>query len=165
MLLTTLVEAVVAIINSSPEKWRGAEGAGISAVPTMDWVTCLSSTTDLQVLVSPEFNQYNLEGSTGRRTILSFTTAKYISITVGRGFKELPTNNDIAPWTECKAILNLRERITQHVIANPIAGLKIVDLEELPPDELQLDKRNFNSTIQIGFGTEQCGNGPDLLEG
>jgi hypothetical protein len=60
-------------------------------------------------------------------------------------------------------LLDLRERITQLIIANPIPKAKLIDIEEMPVDEMQLDHRNFNAVTQFGFNLGQCGSGPDLL--
>ena len=162
MLLTTLAETSVTLLNTSPEKWQ-AEEPYITARITMDWVTSLKA-TELQVLVVPELVQYDMESSGGRRhPAVIVESTKFVSVMIGKGFSGIDLNNDVAPWSESKALLDLRERITQLIIGNPIPKAKLVDVEEMPVDEMQLDHRNFNAVTQFGFNLGQCGSGPDLL--
>jgi len=160
MLLTEIAEALVELLNSSPEKWTTE--SGIVARTTLDWSTCLRKTT-LQVLVVPEMVQYNLESAGHRKRFVNLSTMKFVSIMVGKGFSSLPTDDDVAPWDECKEMVNIRERITQFVIANPIPGISLQDIEEIPIDELELNHRNFLAMNQLGYEIVQCGSGPDLL--
>jgi hypothetical protein len=160
MLLTEIAEALVELLNSSPEKWTTE--TGIVARTTLDWSTCLRKTT-LQVLVVPEMVQYNLESAGHRKRFVNVPALKFVSIMVGKGFNSLPTDDDVAPWEECKEMVNIRERITQFIIANPIAGISLQDIEEIPIDELELNHRNFLAMNQLGYEIIQCGSGPDLL--
>src|SRR5690606_2650730 len=161
MLLTEIAEAVRDTLNSPPGKWAtGNTGAKV----TLDWAGCLSK-TDLQVLIVPEMVQYDLENSSGRRKFIGVNTIKFISVMVGRGFNSLPTSDSICPWPEAKELMDVRERVTQFLIANSaLTGeVKLVDLEETPVDELALDHRNFVAMTQLGYEVIQCGSGPDLL--
>lgn len=160
MLLTELAEAIVTLLNSSPESWCGDE-VGIEARVTLDWAGCLSKTS-LQVLVVPEMNQYNVEAAGHRKTFVNMPVLKFVSIMVGKGFTSLPTTDDVAPWTETKPLVDIRERITQFIIANPIEGAALQDIEEMPVDELELNHRNFLAMNQLGYEIIQCGSGPDL---
>jgi hypothetical protein len=160
MLLTEIAEAVAELLNSSPGSWTTE--SGIEARVTLDWSTCLKKTS-LQVLVVPEMVQYNIEAAGHRKRYVNVNTMKFISIMVGKGFTSLPTNDDVAPWAECKEMVNIRERITQFIIANPIAGISLQDIEEIPIDELELNHRNFLAMNQLGYEIIQCGSGPDLL--
>lgn len=160
MLLTNLAEAIVELLNASPEKWT--DDSGVVARVTLDWATCLKKTS-LQVLVVPEMVQYGIEAAGHRRRFVNLSAMKYVSIMVGRGFNSLPTNDDIAPWEECKQLVDVRERITQFIIANPIEGASLQEIEEIPVDELELNHRNFLAMNQLGYEIIQCGSGPDLL--
>ena len=160
MLLTELAEAIAELLNSSPEKWTTE--TGIVARVTLDWSTCLKKTS-LQVLVVPEMVQYNVESAGHRSRFVNMSSMKFISIMVGKGFSSLPTNDDVAPWEECKEMVNVRERVTQFIISNPIPGASLQDIEEIPVDELELNHRNFLAMNQLGYEIIQCGSGPDLL--
>lgn len=170
MLLTEIAEAMVTMLNSSPGKWT--EVAGVEARTTLDYVTCMAKGT-LQVLVVPEMVQYNLEQSTHLRgsrrgsAIHQIEAVKFVTLMVGKSFESLPTSDDVTPWDESKELLNIRERATQFLIANPITvngkQLKLADIEEIPVDELELDNRNFVAVTQFGYEIGQCGSGPDLL--
>lgn len=160
MLLTELAEAIRDLLNSSPESWT--EEVGVEARVTLDWSTCLKK-TELQVLVVPEMVQYNVEQAGHRKYFVNMPRMKFVSIMVGKGFNSLPTDDDVAPWSECKEMVNVRERITQYIIANPIPGLSLQDIEEIPIDELELNHRNFLAMNQLGYEIIQCGSGPDLL--
>jgi hypothetical protein len=160
MLLTDIAIALRDLLNLSPEKWSAQ--AGIEARLTLDWVTCLQKTS-LQVLIVPEMVQYNLEQSDRRRRFTNVQATKFITIMVGKGFESLPTNDDVTPWEESKELLDVRERITQFVIANPLPGLALIDIEEIPIDELELNHRNFIAVNQLGYQVIQCGSAPDLL--
>lgn len=157
MLVTQLVDDIVAALNLSPEKW----GDGTLAIATMDYVTCLSK-TQLQVLVVPDLVTYNFEAPASRRRINNVSTLKSISIMVGKSFVGLALNDDVAPWAETKGLMNIRERICQFLIATPIPGLALVGIEETPVDELALDERNFIAISTFNYDTVQCGSGPDL---
>lgn len=159
MLLTEIAEAIAELLNSSPESWTQEEG--IVARVTLDWSTCLKRTS-LQVLVVPEMVQYNIEGAGHRKSFVNVPVLKFVSIMVGKGFSSLPINDDVAPWDECKELVNIRERITQFIIANPIPGISLQDIEEIPIDELELNHRNFLAMNQLGYEIVQCGSGPDL---
>lgn len=169
MLLTELAETVTSLLNSSQERWTAVEGVTVRT--TLDWVTCLSKTS-LQVLIVPEMVQYNLDGSlplrgSRRGTYNQVEATKFISLMVGKSFETLPTNDDVTPWAESKELLNIRERITQYLLTNPITfGGKVYgigDVEEIPVDELELDNRNFIAVTQFGYSVGQCGSAPDLL--
>lgn len=160
MLLTELAETIAELLNSSPESWCGDE-TGIEARVTLDWAGCLRKTA-LQVLVVPEMNQYQTEAAGHRKHFVNIGTLKFISIMVGKGFNSLPTSDDVAPWEETKSLLDIRERVTQFVIANPIEGASLQDIEEMPVDELELNHRNFLAMNQLGYEIIQCGSGPDL---
>lgn len=159
MLLTTLTDTIVTSLNSSPEIWTELS---VTAVATLDWSGCLTK-TQLQVLIVPEMVQYNLEQSARRRTIITTNSVKFVSVMVGKGFESLPTGDDVAPWADCKAMLDIRERITQFLISLPISGVALIDIEEIPVDELELNHRNFVAVTQFGYEDLQCGLGPDLL--
>lgn len=160
MLLTQLAQELTDNLNSSPEKW--CEESGVTARLTLDWATCLNSDV-LQVLIVPDFVQFNLEQSQGRRGWHQLNTTKYISVIVGRKFQLRPTSNDVAPWVECKSLVDTRERIVQFALANPVSGYKVTEIEEQPIDEMELNNRNFVAVSALGYGVEQCGSGPDLL--
>jgi hypothetical protein len=123
MLLTEIAEAIVELLNSSPGSWTTE--SGIVARVTLDWSTCLKS-TDLQVLVVPEMVQYNMEASGHRKVYINTNKLKFVSIMVGKGFDSLPTDDDVAPWSDCKEMMDVRERITQFMIANPIEGIALI---------------------------------------
>lgn len=160
MLLTELAEAIRDLLNSSPESWT--EEVGVEARVTLDWATCLKK-TELTVLVVPEMVQYNVEAAGHRKYFVNMPRLKFVSIMVGKGFNSLPTDDDVAPWVDCKEMVNVRERITQYIIANPIPGVSLQDIEEIPIDELELNHRNFLAMNQLGYEIIQCGSGPDLL--
>ena len=160
MLLTEIAEAIVELLNSSPGSWTTE--SGIVAKVTLDWSTCLKS-TDLQVLVVPEMGQYNMEASGHRKVYINTNKLKFVSIMVGKGFDSLPTDDDVAPWSDCKEMMDVRERITQFMIANPIEGIALQDIEEIPVDELELNHRNFLAMNQLGYEVIECGSGPGLL--
>jgi hypothetical protein len=159
MLVTEIAEAIVTLLNLSPEKWTTAN---VQAKVVLDWATCLNK-TQLQVLVVPDTCTYNLEESSNRRNVVRVNTTKSIVIMVARGFVGLDNENDVAPWSETKVLLDTRERISQYLLANPIPNLKIVELEEVAVDELEMDHRNFAAMTQIGYQVIQCGSGPGLL--
>lgn len=169
MLLTELAETITTKLNSSQEKWTSE--TGVTARTTLDWVTCLSKTS-IQVLVVPEMVQYTLDSSlplrgSKRGTFNQVEALKFVSLMVGKSFESLPTDDDVTPWAESKELLNIRERVTQYLLANPIVfGGKtygIADVEEIPVDELELDNRNFIAVTQFGYSVGQCGSAPDLL--
>jgi len=160
MLLTKIAQELTDTLNSSPEKW--CSESGVKARLTLDWATCLKADI-LQVLIVPDFVQFNLEQSQGRREWQQLNTIKYISVIVGRKFKMLPTSNDVAPWEECKSLVDTRERVVQFALANPVYGYKVTEIEEQPIDEMELNNRNFVAVSALGYGVEQCGSGPDLL--
>lgn len=169
MLLTELAETVTTLLNSSQESWT--EDSGVVVRTTLDWVTCLSKTS-LQVLIVPEMVQYNISASTSirgtrRGRYHQVETTKFVSLMVGRSFLSLPTNDDVTPWAESKELLNIRERITQYLLSNPITfGGKVYglgDVEEIPVDEIELDNRNFIAVTQLGYEVGQCGSAPDLI--
>jgi hypothetical protein len=157
MLLTDIAEQLTTLLNTSPEEWTTE--SDVVARTTLDWATCLRKST-LQVLVVPEMVQYNIEQSQRRLTFTNANTMKFISIMVGRGFNDLPTDDDVAPWSECKALMDTRERITQFIIANPLEGIDLMDIEEIPVDELELNHRNFIAVNQLGYQVIQCGSRP-----
>ena len=169
MLLTAIAEALVTKLNSSPGRWTTI--TGVVAKPTLDWVTCLDRTS-LQVLIVPEMVQYSLEQSQTLRGSKAgqthqVETIKFITLMVGKSFTELPTDDDVTVWEEAKSLLDIRERVTQFIIANPISisgrTIKLADIEEIPVDELELDNRNFVAVTQFGYEVGQCGSAPDLL--
>lgn len=160
MLLTEVAEAVTELLNSSPEKWCGDED--LRAKEALDWITCLRK-TELQVLIVPDSCAYNLENVSARRRQVLTETTKTVVVMIAKGFIGLDTDNDVAPWSESKELLNIRERISQFLLANPIEGLKIVNLEEVAVDELEIDHRNFMAMSQISYQVIQCGSGPGLL--
>ena len=159
MLLTEIAEWIVTQLNSSPEKWT--EDSGVVARNTIDWATCLRD-SNIQVLVVPEMVQYNMEASTGRTRKITVNTLKMVSVMIGKGFTSLPTNDDVAPWAECKELLNVRERVTQFLIDAHDPRFTLVDIEEIPVDELELNHRNFIAVSQFGYELLQCGSAPNL---
>jgi len=160
MLLTEVAEAVTTSLNLSPGSWSG--DATLRAKESLDWVSCLRK-TELQVLVVPDTCAYNLETISSRRRVITTECVKTLVIMVAKGFVGLSTENDVAPWTEVKELLNIRERISQYLLATPLEPLKIVGIEEVAVDELEIDHRNFMAMTQISYQVIQCGSGPGLL--
>jgi len=154
MLLTDIAVAIKDLLNSSPGEWTSE--AGVVARVTLDWATCLNK-TELQVLVVPEMVQYNIEQSDRRRKFITVNSMKFVSIMVGRGFTDLPTDDDVAPWAESKTLMDTREKITKYIISHPLPGIDLMDIEEIPVDELELNHRNFIAVNQLGYQVLQCG--------
>jgi len=154
MYLDELVDAVVELLDSSQEIWAG----DLEVVPeaAVDWATCLLK-QQLQVLVVPDVNAYNLEQSPGRRTPIQLNTSKNIMVMIGKGFELLSESDDVAPWTESKVLIRLRESIAKFLIANQIENLKLISIEEVPIDELEMDHRNFIAVIQVAYQDLTCG--------
>jgi hypothetical protein len=159
MYLDDLVDAVVELLNSSQENWAG--GFEVEAEATLDWATCLEKNA-LQVLVVPDINTYNLEASPGRRNYIQLNTQKNIMVMVGKGFNLLSESDDVAPWDETRVLIRLRETIGKFLIANPIENLRLLSIEEIPIDELELDHRNFVGVIQASYQDLTCGSPQEL---
>ena len=155
MLLSELAEAIRDIVNNAPEKtWPDAKVA-------LDYVTCLSSSSEMQVIVTPELVQMQRESSQGRRRIVKLHEVLLIHLIVGKGFEDLPTNEDVAPWDECKEILDIHHKIQRYVMFNWPPGLTLVDAEPQPVDEQQLDHRNFNVFTTFGYEQFVCDSGQE----
>jgi hypothetical protein len=160
MYLDELVDAVVELLNSSQESWVG--DFEVEAQPTLDWATCLTK-TELQVLVVPDINGYNLEQSLGRRNYIQLNTTKNIMVMVGKGFELLSESDDVAPWEESKVLIRLRESIAKFLIANsPIEKMKLISVEDVPIDELEMDHRNFIAVVQLAYEDLTCGSPQEL---
>jgi len=158
MLLSEIVERLVVIINDNKSLISTTD---FTAIETLDYETCLQK-EDLQVLVVPDNNSYTFDEKLGRRRILSHGVSKNISIMIGKSFVELAENDDVAPWSESKDIINTREKISQLIIKEGIEGMTLAAMEEIPPEELELGRRNYVAITQVSYEAQQCGSGPDL---
>lgn len=144
MMISELAETLVETLNSHPEKsWPDAEVA-------LDYVSVLSS-PGLKVIVSPDLVQLTAEQSQGRKQFLNIHQVLLVHLIVGRSFDGLIKGNDVAPWSECKELLDVYQK-TQRILAfNWPARTRLVSIDPQPVDEQQLDYRNFNVFTTFGY--------------
>jgi hypothetical protein len=142
--ISDLAEAMVEILNSHPEKdWPDAEVA-------LDYVSILAS-TGLKVIVSPDLVQLTAEQSQGRKQFLNVHSVLLVHLIVGRSFEGLSAGNDVAPWSECKELLDVYQK-TQRVLAFKWPErTRLINIEPQPVDEQQMDYRNFNVFTTFGY--------------
>ena len=153
MRLTELAETIRDYLNTTPGEWD--QGLGLEALVAIDWVNALKQ-PGIQVIISPELNQYTIDNSAGRKRIITLDTIKYIHLIIGKTFESLPNTDDVAPWDELKQIIDLREDLESLLIGNWPLGTQLVDVETQPIDEQQLDYRNFNALTSFGYQVPKC---------
>lgn len=159
MKLSAIVDLIVTTLNTSPpEKWTGLKvGSDVMAVPAIDPIDSFSS-TKLQLYILPEMVQYDLDESARRENVKILAKAKYVSIVTVKKLVTEETTGDITTWAEGKQILDLKEEVDDFLVRYnwSSSGLKVVDIESGPPDEVQLEGRRFLSLTQIGFEVIEC---------
>lgn len=153
MRLTELAETIRDYLNTTPGEWD--QGLGLEAIVAVDWVNALKQ-PGIQVIISPELNQYTIENSSGRKRIITLDTTKYVHLIIGKTFESLPDTDDIAPWNELKQIIDLREDLELLLISNWPPGTQLINVETQPIDEQQLDYRNFNALTSFGYTVPSC---------
>lgn len=144
MLISELAEALVETLNSHPGKdWPDAEVA-------LDYVGVMA-TPGLKVIVSPDLVQLTAEVSQGRKQFLNIYSVLLVHLIVGRSFEGLSLGSDVAPWSECKELLDVYQK-TQKVLAFTWPSkTRLVSIEPQPVDEQQMDYRNFNVFTTFGY--------------
>lgn len=153
MRLTELAETIRDFLNSTQENWD--QGLGLEAIVAVDWVNVLKQ-PGIQIIISPELNQYTIESSSGRKRIISVDTIKFLHLIIGKTFESLPNNDDVAPWEELKQICDIREDLEMLLISNWPPGTQLLSVETQPIDEQQLDYRNFNALTSFGYSVQSC---------
>lgn len=160
MLLTELVENVVYRLNQNKSVWV-PNGKSVVAKPCIDWVTEVYN-PGFKVLVVPELNQYLADETNSREWIKNLEVTKYLSILVNYTFEKSTYNDTAATWDESKLILDTKEHIEKFLIRESYQDIKmlITDIESQPINEQELDRRNFNAIITLGFNDLECSSTP-----
>lgn len=150
MLLSELAEEIVSILNAAPDKdWPDAEVA-------LDYVGCLSTSSGMKVIITPELVQQTVESSQGRRRLVNTNEILIIHLIVGKRFTDMPNNDDVAPWFECKELLDIYHKSQRFLMFNWPEKVRLVSVEPHPVDEQQMDYRNFNVFTTFGYEQITC---------
>lgn len=167
MYLTKLADLLVEAINtSSPGNWVGGIvlPVDLPAIAGFDPFTA-TDTLDPGVFIVPGYNEFDLSQSrrtdvidleTGTRQRTSISPIKRVSVIICKAFEaklELSSRGDASEITELSLLSNLREDLETFLIHCSISGVKLVDIEPLPPDELAFDNRIYLAATNLGFKT------------
>ena len=167
MYLTELAELLVeAISDSLPGNWAGGIElpTDLPVIAGFDPFTA-TDTLDPGVFIVPGYNEFDLAQSrrtdvidleTGTRQRTLVKPIKRVSVVICKAFETkltLSSKNDVTEYDEMVLLSNHREDLEIFLIHISIPGVKLVDIEPLPPDELAFDNRIYLAATNLGFTT------------
>lgn len=158
MYLTEIAEAIRDAIQASPP---GDWGGGLVVpddIPVFFGLDPFSesNSVDTGIYVIPGYNEYDLSNS--RQTGLDRTGVRKInrlSVIICKPFDAVIDINDIvtdvSQVSEWSLLSNLREDLENFLVHLIIPGLKLVEIEPEPPDEVAMDNRLYFAPTALGY--------------
>lgn len=157
--LSTLVDTIVSLLNSSP----GSVWSGLSIPDFAPAQPCLDPERMFEaagkgVFICPVVVEYDRDNSAGRQKLVRIARHPVVAVCITAKFEEIDhTGLDVAPWSKVKELLDLREDVETYIMSN-LQGANLIDVSPEPVLELTLKSRWFLSVTEFIFENFSCGN-------
>lgn len=95
-----------------------------------------------------------MQNSNKRGSIKQLYKAQIIAVALSINYETF-TSGDVATWDEVEDILDMRERIDDHLCETNL-GMDILEVNSTPPLEVMLKQRWFLSMTEYSLGETTC---------
>lgn len=109
-----------------------------------------------RIFVIPDTYDLNIGASNRRQKVITLMKAMYITVSFSKKFEEVD-DVDIAPWTEIKPLLDLREDLSIHLATRQYVGAELIEAELNVIDDQEKSNRQFLSFLTMGFQSSESG--------
>ena len=165
-MLTELVESMqTKLLALPPEKWGVLKvGTDTDEIPIEIGLDPdqISKATKRVIFLMPIVRQYNLRDSQQRgRTVKQVISTLVVSSAMVIPFSTMKIG-DVGEWDEIQNIMNLRERLESNIMTTDFKitefnyGYSLADVEAEPPQEIELNQRNFLAVTDYTFEIVSC---------
>jgi hypothetical protein len=153
MLLTELAEAVTQFLNDRRADWAPET---VTAKTELDPDKMLINA--LGVYITPLATNYSFDGAQGRGRLVTSLYTPRLALIVSRVFTELRTmdSDGVTNWSEAKIMLDTREKAELVILEFQSPNLTLLSVDPEPPEELELDHRNFVAMTQFTWQGVRC---------
>ena len=128
----------------------------LSVTPELDAIRCLDN--DLACYVVPGMIDFNIGGSPKRKRIVSVSGVLFCSFIVATRMESISDDDGICSWEEAKVLTDTRQRAEEEIIFKFCPpGLNLISVEALPPEDIEVDHRNYLTQTTFGYEIQLCG--------
>lgn len=152
-MISDIVELIAANLETNKNTLLGSYVSTIIIDKALDPLDMFEK-QESGLWVIPMTTERQMQASNKRGALKQVYKGQVIAVCLSLGFGT-KTEKDVAPWTEVAAILDMRERIDDHICTTEW-GLDILEVNSAPPHEVMQGQRWFLAVTEYTFGESSC---------